>query len=761
MAIDWLIPFASVLFLSLLWWLFWPKWGVKYKQEINVVKSNLVVSGMHCTGCALNIENTLKNVIGVSNISVNYSTGLADVLYNPNELSIGDIIRKVENIGYNARIETDQAKALKKARESKQRDVIGLRNALLIGLPFSVFVVVGTMLTMWVVFPSWFVWVLVACSVPVVFWTGSHFFIGAFKMALTRQTDMNTLVALGVGASFVFSILTIMFPILGKGSLYLDGAVVIVMLILLGNYLRGRVELSAMREIFDVAALLPEKAHRMLPDSTVEDIAVMDLKEGDIIIIRATERAPADCVVTKGTSEFNNAHITGESMPVAVSPGIKVFAGAINTYGLVEARCEKVGESTVLSRVIELITAAIQTKPKVQAIVDKVASVFVPFSITIAIVSFNVWFLLGFQNVAINAAISVLVISCPCALGLATPTSISIALGIAAKSGLLIKDAMALESLQDVRIFVFDKTGTLTKGAPKVTAVHAINEEELVRLAASAETGSEHTLAKAVLEYADSKGIRYSHPESFEAMPGLGLRAIIDGHEVFVGGPRLIETKELEISLGILGSFSPEEAVFYVVRDGKVLGGFGLSDPLRPESKDAVSQLTSLGVLPVLLSGDRKEVCEAIADKLSIKSVYAQVLPEEKVQIVRILRQDGIVAMIGDGVNDAAALAVADASFAPKGATGMALDAADVTVMRENLLLLPMSVRLAKATRKNILWNLFWAFAYNTLMIPVAAGVLYGIGIKLDPMISSAAMAASSIIVVMNSLRLRSFKPLL
>ncbi len=758
MGAGWLFPIASLLFLSLLWWFFWPKWGKKAAQEKGGIKSKLVVSGMHCTGCALNIENTLKDVEGVGKVSVNYSTGLADVLYDPNELSMGDIIKKVENIGYEARIAVDQSQALTKARESKQRDVTDLRNALLLGLPFSIFVVAGTMLAMWIEFPPWFVWTLVAGSLPVIFWTGSHFFVGTYKMALARQTDMNTLVALGVGASFVFSILTVLFPNLGKGALYLDGAVVIVMLVLLGNYLRGRAELLAMREIFDVAALLPEKAHRLLQDGTIEDTPVRYLKEGDLIAIRATERAPADCVVTKGTSEFNNAHITGESMPVAVSPGDKVYAGAINSYGLVEAKCEKVGESTVLSRVIELIAAAIQTKPKVQALVDRVASVFVPSSITIAIVSFNVWFLLGLPNVGINTAISVLVISCPCALGLATPTSISIALGIAAKSGLLIKDAMALESLQDVKVFVFDKTGTLTLGAPKVTTVHAANEEELVWLAATAETGSEHTLAKAVLEYADLRGIKYSHPDSFEAMPGLGLKATIEGHEVLVGGPRLIEVKELNLNLGLLGGFSPEEAVFYVVKDGKVLGGFGLSDPLRPEAKEAITRLVSLGVTPVLVSGDRKEVCEAIADKLGIKRVYAQVLPEEKVQIVKILREDGPVAMMGDGVNDAAALAAADASFAPKSGTGMALDVADVTVMREDLLLVPMAVRLAKATRKNILWNLFWAFAYNTLAIPVAAGALFGLGVMLDPMIASAAMAASSITVVMNSLRLKLFK---
>jgi Cu+-exporting ATPase len=741
-----------------IWIVFWPK-RRKVTNDKESAKTKLVITGMHCTGCSANIEGALSNLPGIQKVSVNFSTGLADVNYDPLKLTLGKIVKTITNTGFQARTLGNQSLALKSAREGKLSDVKKLQNRLLVGLPFSVFVLFFSMATMFWHFPPWFIWVLIAMSLPVIIYTGGHFFEGAFKSAMARQTDMNTLVALGVGSSFLYSVASVVFPSLGQHALYLDGAVVIIMLVLLGNYLRSRAELLAMKEIFDVASLLPETVHKVVDDQ-ITDVLISELIEGDTILIRATERAPADSIVIKGQTEFNNAHITGESMPVSVNVGDFIYAGAINSFGAVEARCEKVGDTTVLSRVIELVITAIQTKPKVQGFVDKIASIFVPTSITIALVAFNVWFLMGLTEVAINTAISVLVISCPCALGLATPTSISIALGISAKSGMLIKDARSLEALQDVKFFVFDKTGTLTQGKPKVTSVHAesISENELLRLAVSAEVGSEHSLAHAIRDYANEKQVSSVTPQEFTAMPGLGVWAKIDGKDIYVGGPRLVENLKANLSLTLAGAFSPEEAVFYVVDGHKVVGGFGLSDPIKEDAVKAVSALKELGVEVVLVSGDRKEVCEAVAVKLGIQRVYSQTLPEEKVQVVEALQKDGQVAMMGDGVNDAAALAMADASFAPKSGTGMALDTADVTIMRDSLMLIPQTVKLAKATRRNILWNLFWAFIYNTISIPIAAGILYPIGILLDPMIASAAMAASSVTVVLSALRLKSFK---
>ncbi len=427
---------------------------------------------------------------------------------------------------------------------------------------------------------------------------------------------------------------------------------------------------------------------------------------------------------------------------------------------MLEARCDKVGQSTVLSRVIELIVTAIQTKPRIQNLVDKVASYFVPFSLTVAIVSLNAWIMLGDPITGIISAISVVVISCPCALGLATPTSIAVALGIASKSGLLVKEARSLENLAEAQFFVFDKTGTLTIGLPEITSVHPadFDERELVRLAVSAESGSEHSLAIAVRDYASNLGIKATAPASFEARPGLGLVAEVDGKKIAIGSVRLVESLGLSLPMKLLNVFSPEEAVFYVVVDGKVAGGFGLSDPIRPEAKASIAALKSLGIEPIMVSGDRKEVCESIADKLGIGRVYAQTLPQEKVDVVRSLRESGKVAMIGDGVNDAAALALADSSFAPSAGTGMALSSADVTVMRNDLALIPLAVRLSRATKRNIRWNLFWAFAYNTLSIPIAAGVLHNLGVPMNPMIASAAMAASSVTVVLNAVGLKRFK---
>jgi Cu+-exporting ATPase len=629
----------------------------------------------------------------------------------------------------------------------------------MVGLPFAAVVLLGSMTMMFVKIGYWFHIVLVVLSVPVVFYTGGHFFIQAFKAARNRVADMNTLVSTGVAGSFGFALVSLFVKSLSSGAMYIDGAVAIIMLVLLGDFIKGRAELSAMKDIFNVASLVPDIAHRKDNDQII-DIPVSELKTDDIIVIRPGERSPADAVILSGSSEIDNSGITGESLPETVNAGDKVFAGSINGFGMLEARCQQVGGTTVISRVIELVSTAIQTKPQVQNLVDKVASYFVPFSITVSVLALNIWYLLGNPITGVVSAISVVVISCPCALGLATPTSIAVALGIASRSGLLVKDARSLENLSEVSTFVFDKTGTLTMGTPEITSVHPIDfdEMELVRLAVSAESGSEHSLAHAVRQHAQKLGLTATNPTSFEAKPGLGLIAEVEGKKIAIGSARLVETLGLSLPMQLLGVFSPEEAVFYIVLDGKVIGGIGLSDPVRPEAKSAISALKALGVESIMVSGDRKEVCESIADKLGIGRVYAQTLPHEKVDVVRSLKESGKVAVMGDGVNDAAALALADSSFAPAAGTGMALDSADVTVMRNDLALVPMAVRLSRRTKKNIRWNLFWAFAYNTLSIPIAAGVLHNLGVPMNPMIASAAMAASSVTVVLNAVSLRSFK---
>ena len=750
---------ASIVFLAFIWVWFYPFRKKTSKGDANTVKANLVVSGMMCTNCAANVEGALCKLQGTSKAAVNFNTATAQVEYDPSQVSIGQMVKAIDAVGYSAKPSTDFASSLRQARKTKEDNVKHLTQRLLVGLPFAAIVLIGSMTMMFVTFGDWFHYVLVALATPVVFYTGGHFFVQAFKAAKNRVADMNTLVSTGVAGSFGFALVSLFVKQLSSGAMYIDGAVTIIMLVLLGDFIKGRAELSAMKDIFNVASLVPDIAHRK-DNELINDIPVSDLKTDDIIIIRPGERSPADAIIISGTSEINNSGITGESLPEQVSTGDHIFAGSINGFGMIEAKCEQVGESTVISRVIELISTAIQTKPQIQNLVDRVASYFVPFSITVSIVALNIWMLIGNPIVGITSAISVVVISCPCALGLATPTSIAVALGIASRSGLLVKDARSIENLAEVTTFLFDKTGTLTMGTPEITSVHPVDfdKQELVRLAVSAEAGSEHSLANAVRQHAQNLGITPTNPTSFEAKPGLGLVAEIEGKKIAIGSVRLLESMKLSLPMQLLNVFSPEEAVFYVVKDGKVIGGFGLSDPVRPEAKSAISALKSLGIEPIMVSGDRKEVCESIADKLGIGRVYAQTLPQEKVDVVRSLRESGKIAVIGDGVNDAAALALADASFAPSAGTGMALDSADVTVMRNDLALIPLAVRLSRATKKNIGWNLFWAFAYNTVAIPIAAGALYWLGVPMNPMIASAAMAASSVTVVLNAVSLRRFK---
>lgn len=754
-----IVLISSILFLAAVWAWFYPFRKKAQSNDGATIKARMVVSGMMCTNCAANVEGALCKLPGTAKATVNYNTATAEVVYDPSQVSIGQMVKAIDAVGYTAKPSTDFASSLKQARKTKEDNVKHLTSRLLVGLPFASIVLVGSMSMMFITFGDWFHYVLVGLATPVVFYTGGHFFVSAFKAAKNRVADMNTLVSVGVAGSFGFAVASLFSHTFHGGAMYIDGSVTIIMLVLLGDYIKGKAELSAMKDIFNVASLVPDIAHKKENDQII-DIPVSNLKTSDIIIIRPGERSPADAVIISGTSEIDNSGITGESLPEQVSTGDRVFAGSINGFGMLEAQCQQVGESTVISRVIELISTAIQTKPQVQNLVDKVASYFVPFSITVSIVALNVWFLLGNPVTGIISAISVVVISCPCALGLATPTSIAVALGIASRSGLLVKDARSIENLAEVSTFVFDKTGTLTMGTPQITSVHPVdfNENELVRLAVSAESGSEHSLAQAVRQHAEKLGIKPVNPSSFEAKPGLGLVAKVEGRQVAIGSARLVESLGLSLPMQLVGVFSPEEAVFYIVLDGKVIGGFGLSDPVRPEAKQAISQLKALGIESIMVSGDRKEVCESIADKLGIGRVYAQTLPSEKVDVVRSLKESGKVAVMGDGVNDAAALALADSSFAPSAGTGMALDSADVTVMRNDLSLVPMAVRLAQATRKNIRWNLFWAFVYNTLSIPIAAGALHSLGVPMNPMIASAAMAASSVTVVLNAVSLRRFK---
>ncbi len=755
-----IILVCSLLLVIFIWIFFWPKYSrFETTSDPANISTHLIVEGMMCSGCSGSVERVLQNMDGITNVNVSYSSGIASFDFDPKKNTIKALVSVIKSAGYRAKSVSSGATALKNARESKMLDMKQTGKRLLIGLIPAVFVFVvsmGGMLPFFPVMPEWIDWVLFGLAIFVLFSVGGHFVRDAWGQAKNRQTNMSTLVVLGVISSIGYSLYSLISPGATGGVPYIDGAIMIVMFVSLGHFVRTRSELSAMKDVFDVATLLPEVAHIAVGELT-NDVNPSVLRNGNEVIVRATERIPADGVVISGKTEINNASITGESMPVQVEKGDRVFAGAINGFGSIRVRCEKTGSETVVSRVVEMISQALTSKPKVQELVDKIASIFVPLSITAAIITFNIWMLLGNPELAVLTSISVLVISCPCALGLATPTALSVALGIASRKGILIKDATALETLLLAKTFVFDKTGTLTLGKPMVNSIVVCDgtEEELIRLTVSAETGSEHSLAESIREFANQKNITPKEPEEFTALPGLGVRAKIDGKIIHVGGPRLLEKLGVDLPISLAGGFETHEAVFYVISENQVLGGFGLLDPIREGAVELVNFLKERGIHPILLSGDRKPACEAVAEKLGIDQVYSQVLPEEKLKVVEMLSEDGITVMMGDGVNDAPALALADVSIAPGGGTGLALDVAGITLMRDDLDLVISAFKLAEATKRNVRWSLFWAFFYNVLTIPIAGGALYSLGILLNPMIASAAMAMSSVMVVLNAIRLR------
>lgn len=748
---------CSLMMVAFIWVCFTPRQSrFRITSDIRRISIHLIVKGMMCSGCQASVSSALEGIPGVSNVEVSYSTGMVKLKYDPNRTTPEELIEAIEKVGYKAHSATSSTSALKNARDARVADLSSTRKRLLIGIAPAILALALSVYGMFSGIPLWAEWVVFGLAIFVLFSVGGHLFKDAYRQALARHTNMSTLVVVGVIASTAYSLMSLAMKDLTGGAMYIDGAIVIVMLVSLGHWLRARSELSAMRDVFDLADLLPQIAHVAVGQIT-RDITPSELKPGDEVIVRASERIPTDGVVIDGQSEVMNAHITGEAMPVQIGKGDKVLAGAVNQDGSIRVRCECTGGETVVSRVVEMIGQALTAKPRIGELVDRIASIFVPTVLTVAIIVFNVWLFLGNLDLAVLTSISVLVISCPCALGLATPTALSVALGVSSRAGILIKDGNALQTMLMAKTFIFDKTGTLTEGKPSVNSLNVISgiEVDLIRLAVSAEVGSEHVLADAIREYAKQRGVTPSSAKDFKALPGLGVRAVVDGKLIHVGGPRLIEHLKTDLPISLVGAFNQQSAVFFVISDGIPLGGFGLTDPIREGAGELIDFLKGAGIEPILLSGDRREVCEAVADKLGIERVYSQMLPDEKLTVVKSFSEDGVTVMMGDGVNDAPALALADVSIAPGGGTGLALDVAGVTLMRDNLELVITAFKLARATTRNISWSLFWAFAYNVLAIPIAAGVLYTLGILLNPMIASGAMALSSLMVVLNALRLK------
>ncbi|OGP89526.1 MAG: copper-translocating P-type ATPase [Deltaproteobacteria bacterium RBG_19FT_COMBO_43_11] len=736
-------------------------------------KITVSVGGMTCAACVRRVENALKEVDGVKDVSVNLATGRATVIHDIRWAGLEALAKTIKDAGYEflGELKDSSADPIEAARAAELRE---MKIKVTCGAILSVIIFFGSM-QHWFSFLHFIphqviLWTMFVLTAPAVFWVGSRFFVGAYKAARQKTSDMNTLVAVGAFSAYAYSAAATFFPMLFAEAglaphVYYDGAAIIVTLILLGRYLEARAKGKTSAAIKKLIGLKPKIAH-LLQGDTEKDIPVEDLQVNDVVQVRPGEKIPVDGVVLTGQSTIDESMLTGESLPVAKEPGQKVFAATLNTSGSFTMRATGVGSDTMLAHIIRMVEEAQGSKAPIQRLADKVASVFVPAVFIIAFITFGIWYFIpseaNFSRALINF-VSVLVIACPCALGLATPTAIMVGTGLGAQSGILIKGGEALEKIHRLTTVVFDKTGTLTRGEPAVTnIVSAVgyDEKQILAVAATLEKTSEHPLAQAILKRAQALNINVAPADKFLALSGMGAKAQVKDKLCLIGNRMLmqtegVETKVLEKSAGKL--VQEGKTVVYVVEERRVIGLIALADVPKDTAKQAVESLQHKGLKVAMITGDNTGTARAIAAQLGIEKVLAEVLPGSKADEIRKLQNEGeIVAMVGDGINDAPALAAADVGIAIGAGTDVAIEAGDITLIRDDLMGVPQAINLSLATMRVIKQNLFWAFIYNVIGIPIAAGALYpAFGILLNPEFAAAAMALSSVSVVSNSLRLK------
>ena len=741
---------------------------------------DLVVTGMTCASCVASVEDALRGVAGVRAADVNLATERARVEVDPARADDAALVRAVERAGYGALVlAADRAeRAATEARERVMRAAYlrTLRRRLIVAAALAIPTLILSMAD--VLYPAvmraeWRPYVLFALATPVQLWSALPFYRGALSAARHRRTDMNTLVVVGTTTAYAVSVLATFFgPAFGAIGLdpdrflYYDTAAVIVTLVLAGRYLEARARARTSDEVRALAALGAKTARVRRPGGAEEDVPIDRLAVGDVVIVRPGEVIAADGLILAGSSAVDEATVTGESIPVEKSSGDEVTGGTQNKTGTFRFRVTRVGGDTLVAQIIRLVEEAQGSKAPIQRLVDRIASIFVPIVFAIAIVSTLAWLIVGPEprlGYALSAFVAVLIIACPCALGLATPTAIIVGTGRGASRGMLIKSARALESARAIDVVAFDKTGTLTAGRPQVVDYMncaGIGEDEVIRILASAESRSEHPLATAVVDLAMTKGLALAEPTAFEALPGQGIHAIVEGHDVWIGSAAFArEHGFAQLGDAVLAHHQENgRTVLVGTIDGQPGGILALADTPKAAARDAIAELRRMGLRTLLLSGDARRVAEAVAKDLGIDEVRAEVRPDAKAALVSELQAAGHrVAMVGDGVNDAPALAAADLGIAIGSGTDVAIATADVVLVGGDPRGVPRALRLARATVATIRQNLFWAFIYNVALIPVAAGVLYPLtGWLLSPVLAAAAMALSSVTVVTNSLRLRS-----
>ena len=764
----------------------------------NVKKINLKLRGMSCASCASSIEEAISNVPGVAECNVNFGAEQAAINYNPRRTSIEDIQDAVEEAGYSSyslqeEMVTEENDAEKAARKAESRD---LRLKIIVGSVISLILIFGSLPMMTGLdlpfVPAWLhnSWLQLILTAPVQFWCGYRFYIGAWKAFKRHAATMDTLIALGTSAAYFYSLFATVFPnfFLNQGlmpEVYYETAAVVITLILLGQWFENRAKGQTSEAIRQLMGLQAKDA-RVIRNGREIDVPINEVQIDDIILVRPGEKIPVDGEIISGNSTIDEAMVTGESIPVKKRTGDEVIGATINKTGSFKFRATRVGTDTVLAQIVKLVQDAQGSKAPIQRLADKVTGWFVPVVIAIAIVTFVLWFIImGNVSLALITTVGVLIIACPCALGLATPTSVMVGTGKGAENGILIKGAESLELAHELQTIVLDKTGTITEGKPTVTNYQTVRsssngaELKLLRLVAAVERNSEHPLAEAVVKYAQSQEIDILDSIDFETVAGSGVQGTVSdcalkdtaSHKasrrhrlVQIGTQRWMS--ELGIKTNILQQQkdiweAEAKTVVLIAVDGELEGIMGIADAVKPSSTAAVRALRNLDLEVVMLTGDNQKTADAIARQVGIVRVEAEVRPDQKAAKVRELQQEGkIVAMVGDGINDAPALAQADVGIAIGTGTDVAIAASDITLISGELQGIVTAIQLSKATISNIRQNLFFAFIYNVLGIPIAAGILFPFfGWLLNPIIAGGAMAFSSVSVVTNALRLRNFSP--
>ncbi|MDJ0735912.1 MAG: heavy metal translocating P-type ATPase [Nostocaceae cyanobacterium] len=759
-------------------------------MSANLDNLTLKLGGMSCASCAKRIETAIGEVPGVSECSVNFGAEQATVQYNPQITNVEEIQGAVEAAGYSVHTLSEDVFAQdndqeKKAHLAQSRDLI---TKVSVGAVISIILIIGSLPMMTgldlPLIPIWLhnPWLQLILTIPVQFWCGYGFYINGWKALKNHAATMDTLIALGTSAAFFYSLFVTIFPniLTAQGlqaEVYYETAAVVITLILLGrlfeNRARGQTS-QAIRQLMGLQA----KTARVIRNGKEIDIPIQEVKVNDIVLVRPGEKIPVDGEVLEGTSTLDESMVTGESVPVKKQPGDEVIGATINKTGSFKFRAIRVGKDTFLAQIVKLVQQAQGSKAPIQRLADQVTGWFVPAVIAIAIITFVLWFnFMGNFTLALITTVGVLIIACPCALGLATPTSVMVGTGKGAENGILIRDAESLELAHQIQTIILDKTGTLTMGKPTVTDFVSVdgtanqNELKLLRLAAALERQSEHPLAEAIVNYGQSQEVKVEvDVKDFEAFAGSGVQGIVSDRLVQIGTQRWME--ELNINTENLRNYqhnweADAKTVVWMAVDGEIVGIFGIADALKPSSREAVQTLQGLGLEVVMLTGDNQQTAEAIAQEVGIKRVFAQVRPDQKATIVKSIQgekyrrhQSKIVAMVGDGINDAPALAQADVGIAIGTGTDVAIAASDITLISGDLQGIVTAIGLSRATIRNIRQNLFFAFIYNVAGIPIAAGILFPIfGWLLNPIIAGGAMAFSSVSVVSNALRLRQFQP--